>query len=329
MEFLIRGLNYYLKCCFNVKNDTGLNSIKDNHLRQKKQRSAKSEAIETIKYKNGDYYEGEVKNNKPNGEGKYVWTRGTIYEGDFVDGNFDGKGAIRCPNGDFYEGEFKNDKFNGKGKYVFTNGNTYEGEFVEGSFCGLGVFSQKNGTVYTGEFKDDKYNGRGIKRFADGSYYEGEFKIDKFNGKGKIVWNNGDYFEGFFENNNCVRKGSFTGYDNNTLKGEMINKIFGTSFEGTWETPEETIFEGEISSKSNSKWGVYIRALEYKDRIRDLIKSDFNFSGKITWPNGEVFEGSCTNLKPYEGKGVWHSNYGSVFDKVEKGRWKEGVKKRI
>lgn len=56
----------------------------------------------------GAKYEGEWKNNKANGRGKF-W---------HVDG-------------DYFEGEWRDDKANGQGMYIHTNGARYEGDWVE------------------------------------------------------------------------------------------------------------------------------------------------------------------------------------------------------
>ena len=43
-------------------------------------------------YGNGDVYEGNWKDGKKNGKGKYTYTDGTVYEGDWKDGSKNGKG---------------------------------------------------------------------------------------------------------------------------------------------------------------------------------------------------------------------------------------------
>ena len=43
-----------------------------------------------IKYKSGAVYEGDIKNGRPNGYGRYTWADGDYYEGEFADGNFNG-----------------------------------------------------------------------------------------------------------------------------------------------------------------------------------------------------------------------------------------------
>ena len=42
--------------------------------------------IKKIKYKNGDVYIGEVKNNKKHGKGKYIFANGQTYIGEYRNG---------------------------------------------------------------------------------------------------------------------------------------------------------------------------------------------------------------------------------------------------
>ena len=50
---------------------------------------------------------------------------GAIYEGDWKNGLFEGKGIYYYINGDRYEGDFKNDKREGKGIYYYNSGYIY------------------------------------------------------------------------------------------------------------------------------------------------------------------------------------------------------------
>lgn len=109
------------------------------------------------KYSNG-VYEGEVnEEGKRHGKGKYTWSNGNIYEGDFVEG-----------------------KCTGTGKYIFANGNLYEGGFENGQRTGYGKLTRINGEIYEGDWADDKKNGKGKYTWPDGFVYEGEFKDDDF-----------------------------------------------------------------------------------------------------------------------------------------------------
>ena len=50
----------------------------------------------------------------------------------------DGYGTETLPDGSVYEGEFKGGLFNGKGKLTWENGSVYEGEFKDGRRQGKG-----------------------------------------------------------------------------------------------------------------------------------------------------------------------------------------------
>ena len=83
-------------------------------------------------YISGDKYEGEFKNDRPNGKGTYTYKNGRKYVGDIVNTLAEGNGIMYFEDGNRYEGEFKNDKPNGRGIFYFSNGKIIEGEFKDG-----------------------------------------------------------------------------------------------------------------------------------------------------------------------------------------------------
>ena len=56
---------------------------------------------------NGDKYIGSVSENMPHGLGKYLWTEGCMYEGEWRRGKAYGKGKFSWPSRATYEGMFK------------------------------------------------------------------------------------------------------------------------------------------------------------------------------------------------------------------------------
>ena len=59
------------------------------------------------------------------------YSNGNIkYDGEFINGNREGKGKYIFENGEYYIGELKNNLKHGKGIMYYSNGNIkYDGEF--------------------------------------------------------------------------------------------------------------------------------------------------------------------------------------------------------
>ena len=62
-----------------------------------------------IKYKNGDEYTGQIKNNKKHGYGIYSLHDGSQYKGQFINNKANGKGTYIFYNQDKYTVELKNE----------------------------------------------------------------------------------------------------------------------------------------------------------------------------------------------------------------------------
>ena len=134
---------------------------------------------------NGEVLEGRFENGLLNGKGIYLDSNNYKYLGDFRDMKKWGKGKL-ITDKIIYEGDFCNDKFEGKGKIKFLkNGDEYEGSFVNGNIEGVGVFKYLNGDIYEGEFKNGKMHGNGIYKYRIGKIYRGLFE----NGKIKMIKN--------------------------------------------------------------------------------------------------------------------------------------------
>ena len=107
------------------------------------------------KYDNGDRYEGEIYENKRDGQGTYTWKNGNKYTGDFIDNQRTGRGTFYWTDGDRYEGEFVEGKRTGKGIYYWKSGSRYEGEFVDGKMHGKGTYFYNDGNKYIGDWVED------------------------------------------------------------------------------------------------------------------------------------------------------------------------------
>ena len=66
------------------------------------------------------------------GIGTYLWPDDKRYEGEFVQGQREGKGVIYCPNGEKYEGYWKMGLKHGKGVIRYCTGKQRSGEWSKG-----------------------------------------------------------------------------------------------------------------------------------------------------------------------------------------------------
>lgn len=97
------------------------------------------------------------------------------YNGDFLNGRFDGDGILAYQDGRKYKGKFENGKFVA-GIVLYPNGNTYEGQLLKEKPHGEGVLTLPDGRKYIGEFRKGEFSGNGKLVFPDGQELECRYK---------------------------------------------------------------------------------------------------------------------------------------------------------
>ena len=157
------------------------------------------------------YYEGQLKKNKPDGDG--ILENGSsgldIYIGEFSKGKYDGLGMeCICETPSEYEvyiGEYKDGKKNGYGFHTLGNSYYAVGDFKKDKLDGTASVYMDGILRYEGELRKGKASGKGKSYYESGKLmYEGEFKNGDFNGKGTKYdedgnevysgkWKDGDY----------------------------------------------------------------------------------------------------------------------------------------
>ncbi|KAL8166689.1 hypothetical protein V2J09_008188 [Rumex salicifolius] len=177
---------------------------------------------------NGDLYIGAFLGNAPHGAGKYLWSDGCMYEGEWRRGNATGKGRFSWPSGATYEGAFRSGRMHGYGIFTGTDGDTYRGNWKLDKKHGHGEKLYANGDVYDGSWKENLQDGEGKYVWSNGNVYAGEWKNGVISGKGLLIWANGNKYEGFWENG--VPKGA----------GAFTRASDGSTYAGNWgnESPE-------------------------------------------------------------------------------------------
>ena len=169
-------------------------------------------------------FKGKWDSDKVGSFGLFLEKNGDYYLGQLKEGKFEGNGELEIQGVSRYKGEFKNDLMEGKGILEdFENLYKYEGSFVLGEKNGIGILEFLDGTKYEGEFKNDLYDGSGILKFSNGNKYEGQFVEGNIKGKGLFIWNDGKKYDGEYEDFMKNGFGKFYWSDNKYYEGQWLN----------------------------------------------------------------------------------------------------------
>lgn len=121
------------------------------------------------------------------GKGRLVWrVRGSAsydprtvystYVGEMRDGRPEGQGRLELRTGAVMEGTWKAGLLEGKGSYRDADGSLYEGSFVAGRAEGQGRLAARDGSIYEGSFRAGLRDGSGRTRLAGGTVYESKWR---------------------------------------------------------------------------------------------------------------------------------------------------------
>ncbi|CAM9914741.1 unnamed protein product, partial [Choristocarpus tenellus] len=139
------------------------------------------------------------------------------YEGDFLQGNFYGRGLYSWSDGGLYEGDY----------LAKTPGIGHDVQFplVNGLRHGQGKRVWSSGASYDGSWKDSRMEGTGVYICVEGSRYEGEFRLNHKDGQGICRW--GNQHDAIFTCPiGCKHRGrGYCVYEGGWKRGETIETI--------------------------------------------------------------------------------------------------------
>ena len=131
-----------------------------------------------LEFASGAFYDGQFKDGKYNGWGKYVFPDGKVHIGNFIDGLFTGSGMLKYPNGDEVSGNFKNGFASGRGTMYFSSNDAiYTGEILTNRAHGFGTYENTNGSYYKGTFLNGKRHGEGVFTGPDGNRFKFSYEF--------------------------------------------------------------------------------------------------------------------------------------------------------
>jgi hypothetical protein len=117
-----------------------------------------------------------------------------------------GVGIFVLESGERYEGQFRNGQRNGRGVQYYPDGSMrYNGDFKNDIRDGYGAYYFSNGDKIVGIFADNKPNGKATYYYSDGDRFVGIYQDGKRNGAGNYYYRNGQKEPGFYEDDEKVR----------------------------------------------------------------------------------------------------------------------------
>ncbi|RLM97735.1 phosphatidylinositol 4-phosphate 5-kinase 6-like [Panicum miliaceum] len=141
-------------------------------------------------------YEGSWRRGRASGRGKFSWTSGATYEGDFAGGYMHGHGTYIGEFGDTFAGLWASNLRHGRGTQAYANGDVYDGHWRDGLQDGHGRYIWRQGHEYVGTWKASDMHGCGTVIWADGDRYDGAWEDAKPKGQGTFRWADGGMYIG-------------------------------------------------------------------------------------------------------------------------------------
>ena len=232
-----------------------------------------------INYKNGNIYNGLIKNILPNGKGTMKYKNGNIYSGFWFEGEKHGEGEMIYSNGNNYKGNWVKDKKHGEGEMIYSNGNNYKGNCVKDKKHDEGKIIHKNNNksknrfeiesnvaIYTGNWLNDKKHGKGTLKKKN-LEFECNWKDDKECGIGIFTYNdlNQEYYKvkGEFFNGKMLGKTTKYDWNGNVFEGR-------TDWEGNFILNDCNSIE-KINNINNNKFSDNIFLNWLFDMINNVI----------------------------------------------------------
>ncbi|KAG6538005.1 junctophilin-1-like [Zingiber officinale] len=222
---------------------------------------------DVVFYGNGDVYEGELRKGRCSGSGVYKFYGKGIYEGDWVDGRYEGYGIESWARGSRYRGQYRQGLRHGFGAYRFYSGDCYAGEWVGGQSHGNGVQSCSDGSYYAGEFKCGVKHGFGRYCFRNGDTYSGEYFGDKINGFGVYKFANSHCYEGSWHEGRRQGFGTYTFRHGEKRSGEWDNGILKCSL-----VPSDPAIERSVEAARKAAENATLLP-QVEDQVRKTVSA--------------------------------------------------------
>uniref|UniRef100_A0ACD5Y4E7 Uncharacterized protein n=1 Tax=Avena sativa TaxID=4498 RepID=A0ACD5Y4E7_AVESA len=185
----------------------------------------------------GDFYQGDLRGDLPHGQGKFLWTDGSMYEGAWRRGRAAGRGKFSWPSGATYEGDLAGGYMHGQGTYIGEFGDTFAGLWANNLRHGRGTQAYANGDVYDGHWRDGLQDGHGRYIWRQGHEYIGTWKAGEMHGCGTVIWSESDRYDGSWEDAKPKGQGTFRWADGGMYIGTWCQESGVTHAKGVYYPP--------------------------------------------------------------------------------------------
>uniref|UniRef100_A0A3Q2D4F0 Alsin Rho guanine nucleotide exchange factor ALS2 n=1 Tax=Cyprinodon variegatus TaxID=28743 RepID=A0A3Q2D4F0_CYPVA len=229
----------------------------------------------TMKWPDGRMYKGNFKNGLEDGYGECVipnkvQNKHDAYQGQWREGKIHGFGKYRYASGEVYEGCFCDGQRHGYGmlsssKLARTSSSVFIGHWVQDRKTGYGVHDDiTRGEKYMGFWLDDQRHGSAVVVTQYGLYFEGSFKENRMSGSGLLVSDDDTVFHGEFSDDWTINgKGVMTLANGDNLDGLFSGewrtglKVAGTYVKPTleeYESKEKNVLLGQYVVPAAQRW---------------------------------------------------------------------------